>query len=138
MFFKLAKFEFNYFSKQPSFYVTMLVFLLLPFFAMISSNVQIGGASNVNFNSPHAITQTLLIMSTIGMFLVANFVGGTAVRDTSYKMDGIILSTPLGKTPYLWGTFVRRTGNLSGNIFICSFRHINWYFLADRRRRAFR
>lgn len=103
MFFKLAKFEFNYFSKQPSFYVTLLVFFLLPFFAMISTNVQIGGASNVNFNSPHAITQTLLLMSTIGMFLVANFVGGAAVRDTSHKMDGIILSTPLGKTPYLWG-----------------------------------
>jgi len=112
MFFKLAKFEFNYFSKQPSFYVTLLVFFLLPFFAMISTNVQIGGASNVNFNSPHAITQTLLIMSTIGMFLVANFVGGTAVRDTSYKMDGIILSTPLQKSSYLWG-------RLLGSFLVC-------------------
>lgn len=111
MFFKLATFEFNYFRKQPSFYVTLLVFFLLPFFAMVS-DVQIGGASNVNFNSPHAITQTLLFMSVIGMFLVANFIGGTAVRDTTYKMGGIILSTPLERLPYLWG-------RLFGSLLIC-------------------
>ena len=104
MFFKLAKFEFNYFRKQPSFYVTMLLFFLMPFFAMISDNVQIGGATNVNFNSPQAITQTMLIMSlAIGMFVVANFVGGTAVRDTSFKMDGIMLSMPIDNASYLWG-----------------------------------
>jgi len=104
MFLKLAKFEFNYFRKQPSFYVTMLLFFLMPFFAMISDNVQIGGATNVNFNSPHAITQTMLIMSlAIGMFVVANFVGGTAVRDTSFKMDGIMLTMPIDNASYLWG-----------------------------------
>jgi len=103
MLFKLAKFEFNYFRKQPSFYVTSLIFFLLPFFAMISDNVQIGGSSNVNFNSPHAITQTMLIMSILGMFLVANFVGGTAVRDVTNKMDGIMLSMPIDKPSYLWG-----------------------------------
>ena len=103
MFLRLAKFEFNYFRKQPSFYVTLLIFFLLPFFAMISTNVQIGGSSNVNFNSPHAITQTMLIMSVIGMFLVANFVGGTAVRDVASKMDGIMLSMPIDKKSYMWG-----------------------------------
>ncbi len=103
MFYHLAKFEFNYFIKQPSFYVTMFIFFLLPFFAMISDNVRIGGASNVNFNSPHAVIQTLLIMNVIGMFLVANFVGSTGVRDVVTKMDGMMLSLPVGKTSYLWG-----------------------------------
>lgn len=71
---------------------------------MISTNVQIGGSSNVNFNSPHAITQTMLIMSLIvGMFVVANFVGGTAVRDTNFKMDGIMLTMPIDNGAYLWG-----------------------------------
>ncbi len=103
MFFRLAKFELLYFIKQPSFYVTMFIFFLMPFFAMISENVQIGGSSNVNFNSPHAITQTMLIMSLIAMFMVANFVGGTGVRDVTHKMDGMILSMPVNKTAYLWG-----------------------------------
>ena len=104
MFFKLAKFELNYFRKQPSFYVTGLLFFLLPFFAMIADNVQIGGASNTNFNSPIAITQTMLVMSlAVGMFVVANFVGGTALRDQSNKMDGIMLSMPVNKFSYLWG-----------------------------------
>jgi ABC-2 type transport system permease protein len=110
MFWSLTKFEFNYFRKQPSFYVTSLIFFLMPFFAMISDNVQIGGASNVNFNSPHAITQTILIMSLIGMFLVANFVGGTAIRDTHYKMDGIMLTTPISKGAYLWGRLLGALG----------------------------
>ncbi|MEE4246615.1 MAG: hypothetical protein V2I33_14490, partial [Kangiellaceae bacterium] len=114
MFLNFTKFEFNYFRKQPSFYVTMLVFFLLPFFAMISDNVQIGGSSNVDFNSPHAITQTMLIMCVIGMFLVANFVGGTAVRDVANKMDGIMLSYPTDKVSYLWG-------RLFGSFLFCLF-----------------
>ncbi|BFM12875.1 M1 family aminopeptidase [Simiduia litorea] len=103
MIFSLARFELNYFRKQPSFYVCLFVFFLLPFFAMVSDNVTIGGASNVNFNSPHAITQTMLIMSLIGMFLVANFAGGSAVRDVTHKMEGMMLAKPISQSQYLWG-----------------------------------
>lgn len=110
MFTKLARFEFNYFRKQPSFYVVSLIFFFLTFLAMVSENVQIGVAgSNVNFNSPQAITQTLIIMSIIGMFLVANFVGGTATRDYSFKMNGIIHSLPISKSSYLWGRLLGAT-----------------------------
>ena len=104
MFSQLAKFEFNYFRKQPSFYVISLIFFLLPFFAMVSDNVRIGsGGSNINFNSPNAIAQTMLVMSVFGMFLVANFVGGTATRDYTFKMNGIVHATPTSKFNYLWG-----------------------------------
>ena len=104
MFSRLAKFEINYFRKQPSFYVISLIFFLLPFFAMISDNVQIGaGGSNINFNSPNAITQTMLIMSVFGMFLVANFIGGTATRDYTFKMNGMVHAMPVSKFSYLWG-----------------------------------
>ncbi|MCF6299664.1 MAG: hypothetical protein L3J52_00850, partial [Proteobacteria bacterium] len=103
-FFKLAKFEINYFRKQPSFYVTALIFFLLAFFAMISENVQIGvRGANINFNSPQAITEVMIIMSWIGMFLVANFVGGTATRDYVFKMNGISHTLPIDKKSYLWG-----------------------------------
>ena len=104
MFLKLAKFEFNYFKKQPSFYVTSIIFFFLTFMAMVSDNVQIGvGGSNVNYNSPQAVALTTIIMSIIGMFLVANFVGSTATRDYTFKMNGIIHTTPVSKGSYLWG-----------------------------------
>lgn len=104
MFTKLAKFEFKYFIKQPSFYFTSFIFFLLTFMAMVVDNVQIGGSrSNVNFNSPFAITYTMIIMSIIGMFLVANFVGGTATRDYTSKMNGIVHTMPTSKSSYLWG-----------------------------------
>ncbi len=103
MFFHLARFEFSYFRRQPSFYVTLLIFFLLSFFAMISENVQIGGGSNIDFNSPYAIAQTMILMSIVGMFLVANFVGGTGVRDVAHKMDAIMLTLPISKSAYLWG-----------------------------------
>jgi ABC-2 type transport system permease protein len=113
MFTKLAKFEFKYFRKQPSFYVVSLLFFVLTFLAMVIENVTIGASSsNVNYNSPNAITVTLLTMSIFGMFLVAWFVGGTATRDYSYKMNGIIHSMPLTKSSYLWG-------RLSGALLFC-------------------
>ncbi|MCF6318020.1 MAG: hypothetical protein L3J83_01900, partial [Proteobacteria bacterium] len=104
MFTKLAKFEFNYFRKQPSFYVTSSILFLMSFLSMVSDNVQIGvGGSNINYNSPTAIAFTMIIFSIIGMFLVANFVGGTATRDYVYKMDGMVHAMPVNKGNYLWG-----------------------------------
>ena len=38
---KMFIFEWRYFVRQPSFYVTSMVFFLLTFFATISDNVQI-------------------------------------------------------------------------------------------------
>ena len=104
MFASIAKFEFNYFRKQPSFIVVAAIFFLLSFFAMITEDVQIGvSGANINYNSPQAITQTMTIMSIIGLFLVANFVGGTATRDYVHKMNGIVHSLPISKSSYLWG-----------------------------------
>ncbi len=77
---------------------------------MIAENVSIGApGSNVNFNSPQAMTQTMIIMSIIGMFLVANFVGNTATRDYLFKMNGIIHSLPIAKGHYLWGRLLGAT-----------------------------
>jgi ABC-2 type transport system permease protein len=104
MFTKLAKFEFNYFRKQPSFIVVALIFFTIAFLAMSIEEVTLGGSgSNLNFNSPQTIFRTMIIMSLIGMFLVANFVGGTATRDYTHKMNGIIHALPTSKGNYLWG-----------------------------------
>ena len=43
MFLQMIRFEWRYYQRQPSFYVTALLFFLLAFFATASDNVQIGG-----------------------------------------------------------------------------------------------
>ncbi|QOC23234.1 ABC transporter permease [Wenzhouxiangella sp. AB-CW3] len=106
MFIKLARTEWRYLRRQPSFFVTLLVFFLLTFLATVVDQVQIGGPGpNVLINGPWNIAMTQLILSLFAMFLVANFIGNTATRDWSSQMEGIVFSTPLKPAAYLWGRF---------------------------------
>ncbi|WP_026375894.1 ABC transporter permease/M1 family aminopeptidase [Aestuariibacter salexigens] len=102
---KMLSFEWRYFTKQPSFIVTGLVFFLLPFLAMTIDNVQIGATANVNFNSPFAITQAILILGIFSMFLVVNFVSDTALRNDSSKMAEIVCTKPVSAWQYQLGRF---------------------------------
>ena len=87
MFTQMLGFEWRYFTRQPSFIVTCLVFFLLPFLAITIDQVQIGSGGNVLFNSPFAVTQIMLILSIFGMFMVVNFVAGTATRNHTSLMS---------------------------------------------------
>ncbi|WP_262695652.1 ABC transporter permease/M1 family aminopeptidase [Kordiimonas aquimaris] len=105
MLFSIARNEFRYMLKSPQTFVAFAIFFLLPFFAMISTNVQIGGGGNVNVNSPFAIVQTLMIMSVFGIFVIPAYMANTILKDVDHKMDGIIYSTPITKPAYLFGRF---------------------------------
>ncbi|MBL4673755.1 MAG: hypothetical protein JKX81_15965 [Arenicella sp.] len=102
----MLKFEWRYFTRQPSFIVTCLVFFLLPFLAIASSGVQIGSGGNVVKNSPYAISQILLILSIFSMFVVVNFVGNTATRNHTQKMAEIIGTKPIQPFAYNLGRFL--------------------------------
>jgi ABC-2 type transport system permease protein len=102
----MLKFEWRYFTRQPSFIVTCLVFVLLPFLAMTVEGVQIGSGSNVTKNSPYAISQILLILSIFSMFVVVNFIGNTATRNHTHKMDEIIGTKPIQPFGYNLGRFL--------------------------------
>ncbi|MFC4699637.1 ABC transporter permease/M1 family aminopeptidase [Glaciecola siphonariae] len=102
----MMRFEWRYFTRQPSFIVTSLVFFLLPFLAVTIDNVQIGASSNVNINSPVAIAQTLLVFGIFGMFLVVNFVANTAIRNDVSAMNEIIITKPLSAFKYQLGRFL--------------------------------
>jgi len=118
MFWKIAKFEFTYFIKQPSFYIISLLFFLLAFGA-VSSIVHFGASNaNVNYNSPYAVSKLLVVFSFIAMFLVANFVGMSATRDFNHKMNAMIYAMPIHKGSYLWG---RLFGVLLFSLFVFSF-----------------
>ncbi len=99
------KFEWRYFTRQPSFIVTCLVFFLLPYFGMSIDQVQIGSGGNVTKNSPYAITQVLAILSVFSMFLVVNFVGNTATRNHTTKMAEIVSTKPIQPLGYNLGRF---------------------------------
>ncbi len=99
-------FEWRYFVRQPSFYVTSLIFFLLTFFATVSENVQIGGGGNVLYNGPFSIAQTLLIMGLFAMFLVVNFVASTATRNDTTKMSELLYSKPINPVSYQLGRFL--------------------------------
>lgn len=112
MFFDLIKFEFNYFKKQPSFYITILIFFLISFIAMVT-DIHLGVFNeNVYYNSPFAIGKFIVSMSFIAMFLLANFIGNTATRDYSSKMNMIIYAMPINKSSYLWARLI-------GSIIFC-------------------
>jgi len=106
MFGQMFKFEWQYFTRQPSFFVTCLVFFLLTFFATISENVQIGGGGNVVYNGPYSIAQTLLVMSVFAMFMSINFIANTALRNDTSKMSELLYSKPLKPFSYQLGRFL--------------------------------
>ena len=103
---KMIAFEWRYFTRQPSFFVTCFVFFILPFLAMVVDQVQIGSGGNVLFNSPFALAQILLILSIFSMFMVVNFVGNTAVRNDAEKMAEIIYTKPINAFSYSLGRFI--------------------------------
>ena len=106
MFRHIAAFEWRYQLKSPVFWVGCLIFFLMPFFAMVSDNVQIGSLGNVHKNAPYAILQTLALMSVFSVFVTAAIVANVVVRDDETGFAPIIRSTSVGKGAYLGGRFV--------------------------------
>ncbi|MEW6990797.1 ABC transporter permease/M1 family aminopeptidase [Colwelliaceae bacterium 6441] len=103
---KMFLFEWRYFTRQPSFYVTSLIFFLLTFFATISDQIHMGGGGNVLYNGPFSIAQTLNTFSLFAMFLVVNFVASTATRNDTSKMAEILYSKPINPISYQLGRFL--------------------------------
>ena len=104
MFWKSLAFEWRYYLRQPSFTVTALVFFLLPFLATVSDNVRIGGANSL-YNGSYAIAQITIIMGIFALFLLVNFIAGTATRNHTSKMSELIYTRPVNPLQYQLGRF---------------------------------
>lgn len=103
-------FEVRYWQRQPMVYIFLLIIGLLPFFAVISDNVQIGGGiGNVYRNAPYVVYQFYGAMSFIAILMVTAFVNGTAIRDYTSDTAQIVFSTPVSKRSYLVGKFLGST-----------------------------
>ena len=106
MIFRIAAQEMRYMLKSPQALVGFSIFFLLTFFAMISTNIRIGGGGNVDVNSPFAIIQTLLTMNVFAVFVVPAFIANAVLKDVDHKFDGILFATPVSKPDYLLGRFM--------------------------------
>ena len=105
MFLQMIRFEWRYYQRQPSFYITSLLFFLLAFFATASDNVQIGGGGEVWGNGPFAITRTITTMLIFSMFLVVNFISSTALRNHASQMEELVCTKPVPPFSYQLGRF---------------------------------
>lgn len=112
MMLRIAANEFRYLFKSPQTLVSFAVFFLFTYFAMVSSNVQIGAGGNVDVNSPHALTQTFLVMNVFAIFSIPAFLANAILKDVDHKFDGILFSTPISKADYLFGRFLGSFGAL--------------------------
>jgi aminopeptidase N/ABC-type transport system involved in multi-copper enzyme maturation permease subunit len=110
MFGKIAAFELRYQLRQPIYWITLVVFFLFPFVAVVSENLNIGAAGNIHKNSPSAIAQSLGTMATIFMFASTAFVANIIVRDDETGFGPIIRSTRISKFDYLFGRFAGAFG----------------------------
>ncbi|THD61592.1 M1 family aminopeptidase [Phenylobacterium sp.] len=105
MFFKIASFEFRYQTRQPVFWVAVIIFALLAFGAVASDNIQLGNTANVHKNAPWVIAQSSLIFAVIYMFVTTAFVANVVVRDDDTGYGPLIYSTRVSKFDYLYGRF---------------------------------
>ena len=105
MFAKITGFEFRYQLRQPIFWIALLLFALLAFGSVASSNIQLGSSDNIHKNAAFVIAQSSLIFAVIYMFVVVAFVANVIVRDDDTGFGAIIRTTPIRKFEYLYGRF---------------------------------
>lgn len=105
----LAGFEIRYQLKNPVFWASSAIFLLLGFGLTASSNVSLGGASGVHENAPYVITLGMAVLGQFYLFAITAFVANAVVRDDVTGFGPMIRATPVGRTSFLAGRF---TGGL--------------------------
>lgn len=107
MFGEFFKLELRSAFKSPMVYVFFLLVALLAFGAVASDNVQIGGAvGNVYKNSPHTLTNFVLILGIFGLLFATAFFNNAALRDHNNQFNEIMFSLPIKKGGYFWGRFL--------------------------------
>jgi ABC-2 type transport system permease protein len=105
LFGKVAGFEFRYQTRQPVFWVSGAIFLLLSYIIMAVPNVQIGSGGNVLRNAPVAIAMIHLSFGIYFMFASTAFVANGVVRDDDTGFGPLIRTTGVDKASYLFGRF---------------------------------
>src|SRR5882757_10569663 len=103
---EVLRFELRQQLKSPLFWAIALSFAALAFAAAGSDHIRIGGGiGNTHRNAPYVVVEMWTSFTVIGMFLVAVFVAGAALRDFDAGMAEMIFATPVSRRAYLGGRF---------------------------------
>ncbi|MCV2359340.1 hypothetical protein LNV08_10185 [Paucibacter sp. TC2R-5] len=104
---KIFAFEARYQLRSPLFLISFVIFFLMSFGAIVSTDIQIGGPKGAsNLNSPFAILQIVVTMNLMAIFIVTAFVANVVVRDEEFGFASILRSTRVSKFDYLIGRFL--------------------------------
>lgn len=106
MFAKVFAFELRFHLKSRLFLFSAIIFFLLTVLGVASPNVQFGTLGGANFNSPLAIVQTHLVMSIFAVLVGTAFLSSAALRDAEFRMSGIIYSTGITRSAYIYARFL--------------------------------
>jgi ABC-type transport system involved in multi-copper enzyme maturation permease subunit len=102
----LAAFEIRYQFRNPVFWVSVAIFLLLGFGLSASDSVSFGTPGSVHENSPYAVTFALVLLGMFYLFVITSFVANAVVRDDVTGFGPMIRATPVGRTQFLAGRFL--------------------------------
>ena len=102
----IAAFEIRYQLRNPVFWVSVLIFLLIGFGFAASDNVSFGTPGSVHENSPYTVTFALGLLATFYLFVITSFVANAVVRDDATGFGPMIRATPVGRIQFLAGRFL--------------------------------
>lgn len=110
MFVTIYLHEIKTWFKKPLFYIFALIMFLLGILIMatglgVFSSDNVTVTSNVNLNSPLAITGILSQLAMLAYLLIPSITGSTIYRDFKNNMHNVLYSYPLTKVQYLLAKF---------------------------------
>jgi len=103
---KMFLFEWRYFTRQPSFYVSLLILFGFAIFVSGFNKMEDLFGSNIFINGPYFIGQFMGIFTFFSLFLVVIFIANTALRDKLTEMDEILYCKPIDPLAYQTGRFL--------------------------------
>jgi len=103
MLLKLIQFEWHSNTRNWSFYVTFLVYLILGFFISAFANFSFSGAYK---NSPYVLTYAIGLISLTTIFSITLQVAQNFLKEYETKFDAIIFTTSISKFNYLGSKFI--------------------------------
>ena len=103
---KMFLFEWRYFTRQPSFYVSSLILFGFAIFISGFNKMEDIFGSNVFINGPYFIGQFMGTFTFFSLFLVVIFIANTALRDKLTEMDEILYCKPIDPLAYQVGRFL--------------------------------
>jgi hypothetical protein len=100
----ILNFEIRYHLRRPTFWLITALFFTIALTDIVSKASE--GYAFFFINSPSQIFQTTIWYTIFGILAASAFVAETFVRDTNYRMESLIIATPITKKDYLGTRFL--------------------------------